>query len=291
MFFACIAANTILAQSVTYGLLQDSDNLLRLQAVAYPDFDSDNVTISTAVFTLLMPAGLETTAHLAPAPETGSFEDLTGNWDVQVITPEVYNQVGLDGASLKSYDVYQIVLQNSPELDEVRIDEPIPLFAFELEQDCAEGFISVLQNNSDVQQAIFADLRANFNNQMSISYDDQPSRDIYRDNDPFSFELACPLGEMVSTTTAEYAKQPAQLYLQPNPAKDYTDAMLKLAKAQTVTVELLDVSKTVVFQQKYDLAAGKSSIRLDLSRLAPATYILNVRTQEESFQKKVIKSR
>ena len=85
MLFACIAANTTLAQSVTYGLLQDTENPLRLQAVAYPDFDSDNVTISTAVFTLLMPAGLETTAHLAPAPETGSFEDLTGNWDVQVL--------------------------------------------------------------------------------------------------------------------------------------------------------------------------------------------------------------
>jgi len=285
-----MAANTTLAQSVTYGLLQDTENPLRLQAVAYPDFDSDNVTVSTAVFTLLMPAGLETTVHLAPAPETGSFEDLTGDWDVQVVTPEIYNQAGLDGASLKNYDVYQIVLQNSPELSGIKIDEPIPLFAFELEQDCAEGFISLLQNNSGIQQAVLADLRANFNNQMSVSCDDQPSRDIYDGNDPFSFELGCPLGEVVSTT-AEHSDQPAQLRLQPNPAKDYTDAILKLAEAETVTVELADVSKTVVFRQEYDLAAGESSIRLDLSRLAPAAYLLNVRTQEGSFQKKVIKSR
>ena len=191
---------------------------------------------------------------------------------------------------MKNYDVYQIVLQNSPELNGISIDEPIPLFAFELEQDCAEGFISVLQNNSGIQQAVLADLRANFNNQMSVSCDDQPSRDIYNGNDPFSFELGCPLGEVVSTT-AEHFNQPAQLRLQPNPAKDYTDAILKLAKAETVTVELADVSKTVVFRQEYDLAAGESSIRLDLSRLAPAAYLLNVRTQEGSFQKKVIKSR
>jgi hypothetical protein len=287
MIAAFFASNCLLAQEVSYGIIQDEDNRLRMQAVAYPDFDSDNVTISTAVFTFLMPTGVRTTANLAPAPATGSFENITGVWAVQVLTPEIYSEAGLDVASLKGYDVYQVVLQNAPELENVRIDQPIPLFAFELADDCAEGFIHVLPNDGDIQQSIRADLKANFNNQMSISADDMPSEDHYNGNDPFSFELSCPLGEMVSSTSATPVR--TSLTLQPNPAMDYTDVIVKSVKAGEAMLEIIDANKSIVFSQQYELVNGENTIRLDLSRLAAATYLLNLRTQDGSFQKKLVR--
>lgn len=287
MIAAVFASNGLFAQGVSYGMIQDEDNPLRIQAVAYPDFDSDNVTISTAVFSFLMPTGVKTTANLEPAPATGSFDNITGVWVVQVLTPGIYSEAGLDVASLKGYDVYQVVLQNSPELQNVRIDEPIPLFAFELADNCADGFIQVLQNNGDIQQSIRADLQANFNNQMSISPDDLPSQDRYNSNDAFSFELSCPLGEMTSSTSATPVQ--ASLTLQPNPAMDYTDVIVTSAISGEATLEIVDAKRSIVFSQQYDLVSGENTIRLDLSRLAAATYLLNLNTQDGAFQKKLIR--
>jgi hypothetical protein len=54
-------------------------------AVAYPNFTSNDVTIATALFTFLLPAGTVTLPAIPPAPATGSFTDINGDWDAQLV--------------------------------------------------------------------------------------------------------------------------------------------------------------------------------------------------------------
>ncbi len=60
--------------------------------------------------------------------------------------------------------------------------EPIPLFAFRLDEGCYPGSIEVLGNDSPIQKAIFENLGANFNNQISVSIDKTPLADLYLGN-------------------------------------------------------------------------------------------------------------
>ncbi|MBR9920155.1 MAG: T9SS type A sorting domain-containing protein [Bacteroidetes bacterium] len=178
---------------ITYGFLQTPGDPLEFSAVAYPNFTSNNVTISTAVFSFLLPEGTTTDPVIPVAPGTGAFVDITGVWQAQLITPTLYNDLGFDPAELEGNDVYQVVLQNSPELTNVVSGDPIALFSFRLPSDCMGGNVEVLTNDSNIQQSILNNLGANFNNQMSVSIDDAASVDIYAGNDPSTFQYDCPL--------------------------------------------------------------------------------------------------
>ena len=184
---------------VTYGFIQDPNDPLMVTAVAIPNYNSTNVTISTAVFSFLLPEGTLTDPSVPPVPATGAFNNITGTWDAQLVTPTVYDNAGFDPADLMGNDVYQVVLQNSPVFNAgnpVVAGTPIELFSFTLPSDCMGGNVEVLTNDGPIQMAILTNLGANFNNQMSMSIDDAPTMDIYLGNDQASFSLPCPLDDM-----------------------------------------------------------------------------------------------
>lgn len=276
------------AQKITFGLEQDADNPLKITAVAYPDFNSDNVTISTSVITIMLPEGMETTANIATAPATGSFENITGVWSAQKITADLYSSVGFSGTDLEGNDVYQVVLQNAPEIDNVIDGRSINLFTFELSGDCSEGTISILNNYSSIQQSIIDNLQANFNNQMSISVDDAPSKDLYEENNPFTSELECPLNGTVSSTIVLDASN--RIQLQPNPTVDYLDVYFYSAKYSEVMLEIYDINNIVHFRKRHQLNTGKNEIQLESIRaLVPGTYFLKVSDRDNTYQEKFIK--
>ena len=276
------------AQKVTYGLEQDVDNPLRITVVAYPDFNSDNVTISTAVITVMLPEGMETTANIVPAPGTGSFENITGVWSAQRITSDLYSSVGFSGADLEGNDIYQVVLQNAPEVDNVMDEMPIELFTFELLGDCSEGTIHLLNNYSAIQQSIINNLQANFNNQMSLSVDDAPSRDLYEGNNPFTSELDCPLSSPVSSTIELDATN--RIQIQPNPTTDYLDVYLYSGGFSEVMLEIYDVNNIIHYRKEYQLTSGKNKIQLESVRnLVPGTYFLKISDRDNIYQEKFIK--
>jgi hypothetical protein len=192
-----ISLSTSWAQNeVTYGFVQEPGCPAVITAIAIPNYSSTNVTISTAVFSFLLPEGTVTNPSVAPVPATGSFNNISGIWAAQLVTPTVYGNVGFNPADLMGNDVYQVVLQNSPEFNAgnpVVAGTPIELFSFELPSDCVGGDIQVLVNDSPIQVAILNNLGANFNNQMSMSINDAPTSDIYAGNDPNSSTLTCPL--------------------------------------------------------------------------------------------------
>jgi hypothetical protein len=186
---------------VTYGFIQDPSDPLMITAVAYPNYSSDNVTISTAVFSFLLPAGTVTDPSIPPLQVAtgGSFNNINGIWFAQLVQPATYTFIGADPTELLGNDVYQVALQNSPSFsafNPIVAGTPIELFSFRLPSDCMSGNVEVLTNDGAVQQSIFMNLGSNFNNQMSMSIDDDPAVDIYAGNDPASFSLPCALDDV-----------------------------------------------------------------------------------------------
>jgi len=181
---------------VTYGFIQDPNNPLIITAVAYPNFTSNNVTIATGLFSFLLPAGTVTDPNIPPAPASGSFIDITGDWTAQLVNAANYSSVpGNDPNDLMGFDVYQVVLQNSPSPNAVS-GQPVQLFRFTLTNDCMGDSVRVLVNDSAIQMAILSGLGANFNNEMSISVDNAPSVDLYTGNAPVGDILPCPLDDV-----------------------------------------------------------------------------------------------
>src|SRR5690242_18474816 len=86
----CWTAALQAQNQVTYGFIQDPADPLKLTAVAYPNFTSTNVTISTALFTFYLPAGTITDPAIPVLPAFGSFTNLTGVWRIEKITPALY---------------------------------------------------------------------------------------------------------------------------------------------------------------------------------------------------------
>ena len=82
LFFLTIlslaCSSFVFGQTVNYGFLQNAGEPLEITAVAYPSYTSNDVTISTAVFTFLLPSGTVTNPDIDPAPAVGSFNDITG---------------------------------------------------------------------------------------------------------------------------------------------------------------------------------------------------------------------
>jgi hypothetical protein len=195
--FYAVQPATAAGEEMTYGLLQDPANPLRIRAVAYPNFTSTNVTISTAVFTILLPAGTVTTPSVAPLPNTppgnAAFTNTTGVWTVQRLTPTVFSSVGGNAAALGGYDVYQVTLSPGSASPATVAGQPIELFSFTLPADCLLLPIAVLQNGGAIQTAILNTLGANFSNQMSVSINGATAVDIYTGNNPATATINCPL--------------------------------------------------------------------------------------------------
>ncbi|MFK8161554.1 MAG: T9SS type A sorting domain-containing protein [Lewinella sp.] len=112
-----------------------------------------------------------------------------------LLNEDNYASSGFNPADLEGNDVYQAVLRSAPELTNVVAGVPIELFSFSLPEGCAGGNIEVLTNDSDIQVAIFANFFANFNNQMSMSVDDNLSTNIYVSNNPETFSFTCECDE------------------------------------------------------------------------------------------------
>jgi len=194
----CLLVFTVAASyaqnTIQYGLRQlNPSNPREVTAVAIPNWTGNNNTISAALFTVLIPAGTVTSPSVDPAPATGAFINITGSWAVQLINAANYSSVGFDPSDLGGYDVYQVVLQNSPSPN-ATAGTPISLFRFTIPDDCIGSLpIRVLINNENIQQRIFDNLGANFNNNCDVSVNDAPSVDIYLNNSTTFNNLQCPL--------------------------------------------------------------------------------------------------
>lgn len=277
-------------QTIQYGFQQDPKNPYQITAVAIPDFSSDNVTISTALFTFAIPELSIISPEIAVVPKTGSFHNHSGVWAAQKITPTVYDKYGFDAKALKGNSLYQVVLQNSPSLDRVRAGVPIPLFSFELVNDFQKGKLEVLRNDGPLRNAIYKELHANFNNQISMSVDDAPSIDIYDKKEPFMGTVSFP----IKTKTAEHL--PAEgvrphLSLQPNPATYQVQTTIQSIYSGMGDVVFYDVQQNEVLRRTAFFEVGANIFSFELDHLPAGMYLLLVKLEDMVLQKKFVKIR
>jgi len=195
VLFCFLVASTVFGQNeVTYGLIQNPDDPKEIVAAAYTNYSSDNVTISTAVFSLTMPVGTLTEPAILEAPADGAFNDINGQWVVELLTPDLLASVGFDPNVLENRDVYQVILDNAPTFtsdNPIEAGTPIPLFYFRIPDGCVGETIEVLTNDGSLQKNMIMTLGANPNNQMSMTVDDEKSTDIYAGNNPETFAVDC----------------------------------------------------------------------------------------------------
>lgn len=179
--------------SATYGFVQDTNDPLKVIAVFFPDFSSQNINITTAVFSFLLPADTETTPSIPVAPAKGQFVNINGAWTAQRITPDLFSSLGKNPALLQGRDIYQVVYSPGTASPTTQDGQPVPLFSLRLPGNCNTLAVEVLNNNSAIQQAVLSNLGANFNNQMSISINDSVATNVYIGNHPDLGRLPCPL--------------------------------------------------------------------------------------------------
>lgn len=179
--------------NATYGFVQDSKDPLKATAVFIPEFSSQNVSITTAVVSFLLPAGVETNPLIPTAPAKGQFTGINGVWTAQKITPALFSSLGKDPTLLQGRDVYQVVYSPGTATPTTQSDQPVPLFSLRLPGNCNTLAVEILNNNSAIQQAVLSNLGANFNNQLSISIDDASALNVYAGNHPEFGQLPCPL--------------------------------------------------------------------------------------------------
>ncbi len=282
-----LGASSIAAQNIRYSFEQNQDNPLRITAVAIPNFSSNNVTLSTAIFSFSISSSIEIASVIDVVPASGEFESHNGSWSVQRITPEVYGGAGLNTSDLMGNDIYQVVMQNSPELDQVFEGVAIPLFSFELANDCQEGAVEILTNDGPIRGAIYESLSANFNNQMSVSIDDAPAIDLYDEKDPFGALIECPL-LMVSNHTLTDVEP--SLRIQPNPAAARTLAIIESNVAGMGDIILYDVQQREVLRRRELFGTGTNTIALDIEHLPSGSYLLVSQIEDLILKTKLIKT-
>lgn len=177
--------------TVTYGLRQDASDTTTYTAVAVPSVTADDVVMVSAVFTFLLPAGTVIEPAVPTAPATGRLSSINGIWNAQKLTADLYADAGLDPARLEGWDVYQAYLTPGSGTPPVRAGEAVELFSLQVTDGCS-GQITMLINDSALQQAILADAGANFNNQMTLRAGDTTA--VYAGNEPAGATVGCPRG-------------------------------------------------------------------------------------------------
>lgn len=100
--------------------------------------------------------------------------------------------------------------------------------------------------------------------------------------DTFVFTTDC------LTNTEDFNKDPFQINVFPNPARNLLNINLHLVKGQTLSYRLLNLNGQTLIQQTETLAAGSQQLQLDVNTLSKGVYFLQVESNTEVAAKKVI---
>ena len=76
----------------------------------------------------------------------------------------------------------------------------------------------------------------------------------------------------------------------PNPTVGLTNVDVSLLKDENVTLSVVDImGKQMLYENRGIISEGDQEIPVDLSKLAPGIYLINLQAGPQSFSYKVIK--
>jgi len=83
-------------------------------------------------------------------------------------------------------------------------------------------------------------------------------------------------GTVTSVGVGEIQNASGSLSAFPNPARDYVQISCPVGKAQTVTIELMDLSGKLIYTDKKEATAGELKAEIDVRGLAKSAYLLKL---------------
>lgn len=92
------------------------------------------------------------------------------------------------------------------------------------------------------------------------------------------FEIGLAKSAIAAATPEIIAAKPMgnSLSVFPNPAPEFTTLKFMTAKQEKITIHVTDMSGRVVIRKEYTSAAGENQVKMDVSRLAKGSFIINL---------------
>lgn len=80
-----------------------------------------------------------------------------------------------------------------------------------------------------------------------------------------------------------------QMNVYPNPANDMVNISYQSTATELIKVSLIDYSGKLVINQNVQVTSGMNNYTLDVSKMAPGVYMLNIQSENGNMQRKLIK--
>lgn len=98
--------------------------------------------------------------------------------------------------------------------------------------------------------------------------------------------LTSPLSKIAAIAQEELKS--GKFILVPNPAKNYVDIQTNLSKSELVSIKVIDILGKVVFEKSEALNSGLQTVKLNTEKLAPGTYIVEIKSGNKVNSQKLL---
>lgn len=134
------------------------------------------------------------------------------------------------------------------------------------------------------------DLHGNPKCKTCVTFCYSRSRSPLKESPITDIESPVPDLEMISKKELQ-ARNQIDISLVPNPAKSYVDVQTILSKKETVVVKVIDNAGKTVIEQYENPGIGRQRIRLNIEKLIPGTYIVEISSQGKTGYQKLLISK
>ena len=90
------------------------------------------------------------------------------------------------------------------------------------------------------------------------------------------------------TTGIQHIAQFLLTGIYPNPAHDYVYVGIILNKHSNINISIIDVTGKMIFQHNNDMQAGNNAVKLPLDNVSPGVYVVIVKDDTQTIQKRKI---
>ncbi|GAA4166785.1 hypothetical protein GCM10022217_41130 [Chryseobacterium ginsenosidimutans] len=105
--------------------------------------------------------------------------------------------------------------------------------------------------------------------------------------------LTSPLKEIAAIARAEIGtpNDVKDYTLVPNPAKNYVDVQMNLAKKGNVSVKISDMSGKAIIEKSETVENGRQSIKINTEKLIQGTYMVEIKSENKTSSQKLLISK